>query len=90
MQINNISTKELRDNLSEILEKVAIGKQTFLVSKFGREKVLIIPSENTKQKPKKIDFAKLDTYGMWKNRKDMENTAEWVSKMRTKQSNRQQ
>jgi antitoxin (DNA-binding transcriptional repressor) of toxin-antitoxin stability system len=41
--IQTISTKELRDNLSEILEKVAVGGQSFVVYKFGRKKAILNP-----------------------------------------------
>ena len=82
-----ISTKELRDNLSEILEKVAIGRQSFSVAKFGRKKALISPT-STFSDSKKVDFSKLSTFGIWKKRKDIKNTKSWVSNSRTKQSQR--
>lgn len=85
-----ISTKELRDNLAEILEKVAIGKQSFLVSKFGREKALITPVTSVSaSKFKKVNLAELPAFGMWRNRKDMKDAASWVSKLRIKQSQRE-
>ena len=87
--LQTISTKELRDNLSEILEKVAIGKMTFLVSKFGRRKALIIPPPvNEKKKVKKIDWRSLPAFGMWKDREDMKDSAAWVRKVREKESKR--
>lgn len=84
-----ISTKELRNNLSEILEKVAVGGQSFIVYKFGRKKAVINPpSRKTKMKKKKIDFAKLPAYGIWRNREDMKDSAAWVRKLREKNSRR--
>lgn len=85
-----ISTKELRDNLSEILERVAIGGQTFIVSKFGKKKAMISPvvEKRTASKKQGIkrDLRSLPAYGMWKDRKDMADSAAWVRKMRLKQS----
>lgn len=85
-----ITAKQLRDNLAEILEKVAIGKQTFLVSKFGREKALITPVTSVSAlKSKRVNLAKLPAFGMWKKRKDIKRAISWVSKLRIEQSERQ-
>ncbi len=85
----SISTKELRDNLSEILERVAIGGQSFRVEKFGKEKALIIPPQKQqKKKVKKIDLSKLPAFGMWKDREDMKDSAAWVRMIREKNSRR--
>jgi len=84
-----ITTKELRDNLAEILEKVAIGQQSFLVSKFGREKALIVPvvadMEKGEERAKK-NLRDLAACGMWKDRKDIKDSAGWISNLRRKQS----
>lgn len=82
-----ISTKELRDNLSEILERVAIGRQSFLVAKFGKKKAVISPT-NTFSDSKKVNFSKLSAYGIWEKRKDIKNAKSWISNLRTKQSQR--
>jgi len=82
-----ITTKELRDNLAEILEKVAIGKQNFLVSKFGKKKALIVPVASGFM-AKKTDFSKLSAFGLWQKRADIKNSSLWTSKLRTKQSQR--
>ena len=83
-----ISTKELRDNLAEVLEQVAIGRQTFLVSKFGRKKALITPVADVKimKKKSKRDLKNLFAYGIWKDRKDIKDSVIWVSNLRKKQS----
>ena len=82
-----ISTKELRDNLAEILEKVAIAKQSFIVAKFGKQKALINPLPQVKTS-QKVDLEKLAAFGMWQNRKDLKNSAKWVSDLRKKESSR--
>lgn len=87
--LEEISTKELRDNLAEVLEKVAIGQQTFLVSKFGRKKAMIVPIANvvgTNRKKQKRDLRNLSAYGMWKDRREMKDSVAWVSKLRERQS----
>ena len=86
----SISTKELRDNLSEILEKVAIGGQSYIVYKFGKKKAQLAPvnQPTMKTKNKKIDFSKFPAFGMWKDRKDMKDSAAWVRIIREKNSKR--
>ncbi len=87
--LQTISTKELRDNLAEILEKVAIGKQAFLVSKFGKEKAMVVPVASPAKivvKKEKTSLANHPACGIWKTRKDIKNPVEWVSKLRIKQS----
>lgn len=54
--LQTISTnKQLRDELSEVLERVAIGQQEFVVTKFGRRKAKLGPvgATDTKQKTAK-------------------------------------
>ena len=85
--LQTISTKELRDNLAEILEKVAIGKESYIVSKFGRQKALIAPISSSINQ-KKTKFKNLAAFGLWEKRPDIKNSSAWVSKLRTKQSQR--
>jgi len=87
--IQSISAKELRDNLATVLERVAIGQQSFEVYKFGTIKAVINPPQiKTKEKKKKINFRKLPAFGMWKDRKDMKDSAKWVRELRKKESMR--
>lgn len=85
-----ISAKELRDNIAEILEKVAIGQQSFIVAKFGKVKAMISPAvpslvaENRKKK----EVVLKKTFGIWKKRKDIKDSAKWVSDLRTRESSR--
>lgn len=87
--IEPISTKELRDNLSEILEQVAIGKRSFAVYKFGKKKaILSAPVQTIPSKTKKRDLASHPAVGMWKDREDMKDPVKWVREMREKESRR--
>jgi len=83
--IPTVTTKEFRDNLAEILERVAIGRQKFLISKFGKEKALIIPVDKF-QKSTTPKGVPLPGFGIWKKRKDIKNGTSWVTKLRAKQS----
>lgn len=73
--------------MADVLEKVAIGGDSFVVSKFGREKAMIGPVRiQRKKSQKKVDFSKLAAYGMWQDRKDIKDTAKWVADLRRRQS----
>lgn len=86
--LQNISTKELRDNLAEVLEKVAIGGQSFVVSKFGRKKAMLVPVDKADEVERKgkRDLRLLTAFGVWKNRKDITDSAAWVANLRRTQS----
>jgi len=50
---------------------------------------VIVPIEKIDQaKHKKIDWMKLAAFGMWKDRKDMKDSAKWVAKLRHRMSSR--
>lgn len=88
MNSTSISIKETRRNLSELIEKVALTGETFLVTKFGKPKALITPVA-TKMKDNKIKLSVLaDTAGLWAKRKDIKDSSSWVSKIRNKESTR--
>ncbi|OGD62753.1 hypothetical protein A2160_04785 [Candidatus Beckwithbacteria bacterium RBG_13_42_9] len=75
-----ISIKQTREKLAEIVNQVAISKKTFVITKFGKPKALIIPVDKfflDKQKNKS-----LPGFGMWQKREDMKNSVKWVSDMR--------
>ena len=83
----SISIKETRDNLSEIIERVAIGKKTFVITKFGKPKAQISPLED-KIKERKRRRGLEASFGMWKDRKDIKDSARWVADLRKKASSR--
>lgn len=82
-----VSIKELRDNLAQIIEEVAIAKKHIEVTKFGKAKAMIVPMKDT-EKPKKRESGLSASFGAWKDRKDIKNTAQWVARLRHRMSNR--
>ena len=88
--MQKVTIKEFRDNLADIMEKVSGGGESFLVTKFGKIKALITPVVEKKgTKYINWDSAVLrDSAGIWKDRKDMTDSAKWVAKLRKKQSNK--
>lgn len=87
--MQTVSIKDLRNNLAQIIEEVAIAKKHIEVTKFGKSKVALVPIEEVKKrvkKEKKIDLEKLPAFGMWKDRKDMKDPAKWVAELRKRES----
>lgn len=88
MQMQTVSIKDLRNNLAQIIEEVAIAKKHIEVTKFGKSKVVIVPVEEVKKTKvtKKIDWTNLAAFGIWKERPDIKNSADWVRKLRMRES----
>lgn len=90
MQITQtVTIKELRDNLAQLIEEVAIAGKQIEITKFGKKKAALVPVEKKKQANKsRVDFGKLPAFGMWKDRKDIKDSAKWVRKLRERESYR--
>lgn len=66
--MQEISIKEARTNLSEIVENVENAKKTYIVTKYGKAKAIISPIKYTDNENTKTQILR-DTSGIWKNRK---------------------
>lgn len=80
--IQTISIKDARNNLADIVSKVEMAGDEIIITKFGKPRVKIIPL--LKDTSSKIDLS--ESFGAWSNRRDIKNTAKWVSEMRDKTS----
>lgn len=89
LNTQSISVKDARNQISQILEKVAIAKKSFIITKFGKPKAMVTPVPSEKLN-KADEFEKVlrETAGIWKDRKDMANPTKWVEKIRTKNNSR--
>ena len=88
MNYTSITIKETRENLSELIERVALRGENFLVTKFGKPKAVIMPL-GTKDTNCRAKISALEeTAGLWAGRKDIKNSNFWVSKVRKKESTR--
>ena len=88
MQTQAVSIKELRDNLAQLIEEVAIAKKHIKITKFGKIKAVIVPIKETKQskRKKKVDWTKLPAFGIWKDRHEMKDPAKWLRELRERES----
>ncbi len=80
-----ISIKDTRNKLAEVIDQVAIAGNEFIITKFGEPKAMIVPIIKTKTQKSVLE----ETFGAWKDRKDIKNTAKWVAALRRKISLRQ-
>lgn len=81
-----VTIKDTRDNLAEIINRVAVAGDSYIVTKFGKPKAVIGPVGDTAKKTGKKRDAFTDaldkTFGMWADRDDIGDAAEYVRKIR--------
>lgn len=75
-----ISIKDTRNRLAEVIDQVAIAGDEFIVTKFGEPKAMIVPMIKAKVQKSVLE----ETFGAWKDRKDIRDTAKWVAALRRK------
>lgn len=73
-----VSIKETRNKLADIINQVSVAGDVFVVTKFGQPKAMIVPISQAKA-PKPV---LQETFGAWKERRDIKDTAKWVAKLR--------
>ena len=88
MNYKTISIKEARNRFSEIIEKAALVGDSFLVTKFGKPKALIISADVLAEKKTSKLQVLAETAGLWADRKEIVNSAVWIAKKRQKESSR--
>lgn len=87
--LQTVSIREAREQLSELINQVAIAKKEFVITKFGKPKALITQIKSTdKDSRMKRRIALEATFGAWEHRKDIKDSAEWVAKLRHRMSSR--
>lgn len=82
-----ISVKDTRNKLADVINQVAIAGDEFIITKFGEPKAMLVPVPISDKKSFKSNFA--EAFGIWKDRKDIKNSAKWVRLLRDKMSLRQ-
>lgn len=77
--LQTLSIKDARNNLADIVSRVEMTGDEIIITKFGRPRAMLVPISNKAQKS-----ALDETFGAWKGRKDIKNTAKWVAALREK------
>ena len=83
--IQNISIKDTRNRLADIVNQVEIGKDIFVVTKFGKPRAMIVPVSQSSL----LNVSGIaESFGTWKGRDDIKDSNKWVENLRTKMSTR--
>lgn len=81
--MQQVTIQDARNDLANLVAQTAIAGRQFVITKFGKPSAMLVP---VKKKPNK-KLAALDAaFGIWKDRKDIKDTAQWVADLRTKMS----
>lgn len=86
--LQSYSIKETREQLSSLIDQVAIANKSFMITKFGKPRAILAPVEADEKVFSARKRAILETSGVWKNRKDIKDSAKWVAKLRHRMSSR--
>ncbi len=85
--IQTIPIKQARANIADLVNQVDISGKQFIITKFGKPKAMLVATDTPKKRITK-SMEKLPGFGMWKNRKDMKDSAKWVRDLRKQWSSR--
>lgn len=88
MQYTTIPLKEARLKLSDIIEQAAIGGQTYIITKFGKAKVMISPAPTKTVTTQNQEQLRKEVFGIWKDRTDIKDSGQWAADIRRKASSR--
>lgn len=78
-----VTSKYARDNWAEIINQVAYGGKTFIITKHGKSQAVITaPTEtfnqNNDSRQKKLD----KLFGAWSHRTEIQDSVEYAKKLR--------
>lgn len=80
--IQTFSIRETRAQLSDIVNQVAFGHKTFVITKFGKPKAIISAVDTRRAGASKATRVRLPGFGIWTDRADMKDAERWVEKQR--------
>ena len=83
--IQTIPIKETRDQLAELINLVDVAGKSFVITKFGKPKAMLVPMQSALTK---ASVKPLPSFGAWKDRTDIGDSEEWVRTIRKKMSSR--
>lgn len=76
--MQTIPIKETRANLADLINQVAVGGTSFIITKFGKPKAMLVPVLTDKRRQTGLSAS----FGIWKDREDMKDPDKWVRKIR--------
>ena len=77
--LQSVSVKDTRDNLAEMVGRVALSGEKFVITKFGKPTAMLVPVISTE-----ADFSDNfdEVFGAWSKRGDVIDASSWVKKIR--------
>lgn len=80
-----LSIKDTRNRLADVINRVAISGDVFVITKFGKAKAMIVPVSQANI----ADTSGIEeSFGAWRQRSDIKNSSSWVAQLRAKMSTR--
>ena len=81
-----VSVKDTRNRLADIINRVEIGEDIFVITKFGKPKAMIVPiSKSNVLNTSGIE----ESFGTWEGREDIKDSNKWTETIRAKMSIRE-
>lgn len=85
--LQTIPMKDTRANLADLVNQVEIAGKSFVITKFGKPKAMLVPVLDDRMR-KSIKPKKLPGFGIWADREDMKDPDVWVRKIRSQWTRR--
>ena len=69
MNHQTVTTKQIRNNLADIVDQVAVAGKSFVITKFGKKRAMIVPlqADQTDSAISNFENALHETFGAWDN-----------------------
>lgn len=80
-----LSIKDTRNKLADVINRVAVAGDVYVITKFGKAKAMIVPVTQANI----ADTSGIEeSFASWGRRKDIKNSSSWVAGLRAKMSTR--
>ncbi len=79
--MQTIPIKDTRNRLADLINQVEVGGKSFIITKFGKPKAMLVPMLDDRKKTS-IRPKKLPGFGIWAKREDMKDPEKWVRSLR--------
>jgi prevent-host-death family protein len=82
--MKSISVQQTRENFAEVIEKVAVAGEKFVVTKFGKPRAMIVPIQESDFQTEERSKILTTLRELWSDRADMDEPVDFVRKQREK------
>jgi prevent-host-death family protein len=82
MFMKSITVQQTRENFAEVIEKVAVAGEKFVVTKFGKPRAMIVPIQESDFQIEARSKILTNLRELWSDRADMDEPVDYVKKLR--------